>query len=181
MLKRIHIFGASGSGTTTLGRELAKKLNIPHFDTDNYFWIKTVPPFQQKRSIEERIELLNIGFDDNEGWISSGSLCGWGDIFIPQFDLAVYLYIPKEIRMQRLKDRERERYGSEIDKDGNMYKNYTEFVDWAASYDEGDVSHRSKALHEEWMKKLSCKVLRLEGDMTVEERVNAVLEIMNNY
>ncbi len=34
---RIHIFGASGSVTTTLGNQLAKKLNYKHFDNDEYY------------------------------------------------------------------------------------------------------------------------------------------------
>lgn len=34
----IHIFGASGSGATTLGRFLAVQLNVPCFDSDDYFW-----------------------------------------------------------------------------------------------------------------------------------------------
>jgi hypothetical protein len=38
VIKRIHILGASGSGTTTLGHALAARLQCPHFDTDAYFW-----------------------------------------------------------------------------------------------------------------------------------------------
>ena len=34
---------------------------------------------------------------------------------------------------------------------------------------------RSKVLHEEWMAALPCKVLRLEGDLSVEERVADVI------
>jgi len=40
MIQRIHILGASGSGTTTLGRALAERLQCPHFDTDDYFWLR---------------------------------------------------------------------------------------------------------------------------------------------
>jgi cytidylate kinase len=32
MIRRIHILGASGSGTITLGRALAARLQYPHFD-----------------------------------------------------------------------------------------------------------------------------------------------------
>jgi len=34
---RVHIVGASGSGTTTLGRALATQLGCPHVDTDDVF------------------------------------------------------------------------------------------------------------------------------------------------
>jgi hypothetical protein len=44
MLHRIHILGAAGSGTPTLGRTLAERLQYPHFDTDAYFWVPTDPP-----------------------------------------------------------------------------------------------------------------------------------------
>jgi len=29
---------------------------------------------------------------------ASGSLCGWGDAYIPYFDLAIFLLIPKQVR-----------------------------------------------------------------------------------
>lgn len=175
MLKRIHIFGASGSGTTTLGKELSEKLNIAHFDTDDYFWEPTSPPFIVQRKKEERIKLLTEAIEKHDAWILSGSLCGWGDVFIPQFDLAVYLYIPKELRMKRLIKRERERYGKDIDEGGEMHEVYNEFMSWAESYDSGDISIRSKALHEKWMKDLSCRLLKLEGDIPIEEKVNEVI------
>ncbi len=51
---RIHITGASGSGTTTLGRALAAELSCPHFDSDDYFWLPTDPPYTTQRDSEER-------------------------------------------------------------------------------------------------------------------------------
>jgi adenylate kinase family enzyme len=41
---RIHIFGASGSGTSTFGRALAAELSIRFFDADDYYWLDTDPP-----------------------------------------------------------------------------------------------------------------------------------------
>lgn len=46
---RIHITGASGSGTTTLGKAIAKKYGIKHFDTDDFYWQKTKIPFTKKK------------------------------------------------------------------------------------------------------------------------------------
>jgi len=40
---RIHIFGASGAGVTTLGRATADALAFPHHDTDDYYWLLTAP------------------------------------------------------------------------------------------------------------------------------------------
>ena len=49
MVNRLHILGASGSGTTTLGRALAERLTYLHFDTDDYYWLSTDPPFTAQR------------------------------------------------------------------------------------------------------------------------------------
>lgn len=57
---KIHIFGASGSGVTTLGKALAKKLNLTYFDSDEYFWIHTDPPFTTKRNPKERNDLIKM-------------------------------------------------------------------------------------------------------------------------
>ena len=57
-MERIHIFGASGSGSTTIGKMLADIMNWQHYDTDNYFWLKTDPPFQNVQEFAERQELL---------------------------------------------------------------------------------------------------------------------------
>ncbi|UUF17010.1 MULTISPECIES: shikimate kinase [Flavobacterium] len=35
------MFFASGSGVTTTGEALSKKLDIPYLDSDAYFWEKT--------------------------------------------------------------------------------------------------------------------------------------------
>lgn len=55
---------------------------------------------------------------------ASGSLYGWGDIFIPYFDLAVFLWIPIELRLERLKNREKSRYGDLILPGGSMEEKF---------------------------------------------------------
>jgi adenylate kinase family enzyme len=125
MNHRIHIFGASGSGTTTLRKLLASRLSIPHFDTDEYFWIKTDIPFTEKRSENERVKLLGNDLYKHSSWVLSGSLCGWGDFAIPLFTLVIFLWIPHDIRLKRLKAREIERYGFEaISPGGWFHENY---------------------------------------------------------
>lgn len=37
----IHIFGAAGSGTTTLGMKICQELGYKLMDTDDYFWLPT--------------------------------------------------------------------------------------------------------------------------------------------
>ena len=175
-MSKIHIFGASGSGTTTLGQALASQLQCPQYDTDYYYWYPTEPPFQQARERNIRRDLLLIDLKSTDAWVSSGSLCGWGDMAIELFDLVVYLWIPNDLRMSRLHAREIERYGKEtVCPDGVWSPKAQEFLDWAADYDTGGRNVRSRALHEAWMASLPCPILRIEGDFSTEYRVERVL------
>lgn len=180
LINRIHILGASGSGTTTLAERLCKESSsYTHLDTDNFFWVKTDPPYKQIREVGERINLLGERLDSVDRWILSGSLCGWGDIFIPYFDLVIFLWIPEEIRLSRILDREKRRYGEEINHGGRMYEQHLEFMEWASKYDSGDLNIRSKKLHEQWLNNLNCKVLRIMEDIDIEEKLQRVKNIIN--
>src|SRR5207244_6937746 len=78
---RIHIVGASGSGTSSLAVEMATRYGHRHLDTDDYFWLQTVPPYREKRPREERLALLRQASRDSKWWVLAGSLCCWGDPF----------------------------------------------------------------------------------------------------
>lgn len=52
---RLHVLGASGSGTTTLARALANHWSAPHADADDYFWVPTNPPYVEKRPEADRV------------------------------------------------------------------------------------------------------------------------------
>ena len=175
-MARIHIFGASGAGTTTLAGALASALGCPHFDSDNYFWLPTDPPFQEFREVKARQELLVRDLTSHDAWVLSGSLCGWGDVAVPLIDLAVYLSIPQDVRMARLEAREIERYGEEVARpDGVWSESSREFLDGAMRYEDGSLTFRSRALHEAWMANLQCRILRIEGDTSTDERVARVI------
>ena len=175
MIQRMHILGASGSGTTTLGRALAERLHYPHFDTDDYFWLPTEPPYTQRRRQTERARLLMDDLTAHHLWVVSGSLCGWGDVAISLFELVVFLWIPQDIRMARLQHREHERFGERIRPGGDMYEHSQAFLAWAASYDEGGVNMRSRRRHDQWLRTLPCPVLYFEGAYTIEEHLAGLM------
>ena len=58
----IHIYGASGSGTSTLGRKISEELGCKFMDTD---------------------------ISENDNVVISGSLVDWGDELIPLFTLEI--------------------------------------------------------------------------------------------
>ncbi|CAM4063429.1 AAA family ATPase [Saccharibacillus endophyticus] len=170
--RHIHIFGASGSGATTLGRALGERLPHAVLDGDDYFWAHK---FDETRPPEERVKLLKANLKRHDRWILSGAVCGWGDAFKPEFDLVVFLYVPEAERLNRLKAREYHRYGEQSLPGGQMHEESIAFLDWAALYDHAGEEVRSLQLHERWMKDLKCPILKIEGVHSVEERVELVL------
>jgi len=173
---RVHVVGASGAGTTTLGRALATRLGCPHLDTDDFFWLPSEPPFQHIRERGARQALLGAALARHPGWVLSGSLCGWGDVFIPLFELVVFLWVAPEIRLARLRERERAWYGTAIAPDGPRHETYERFMAWAAGYDEGlGVPERCRRLHEQWLAALPCRVERFMDAGSAEDHVATIV------
>jgi len=167
----IIIFGASGSGTTTLGRALAAALRFAHFDLDDFFWVETDVPFTEVLPVEERITRLQAALAGCDRFVLSGSMLGWSEPFVSLLDLAIFVYTPTDIRIERLKKREREDFGERILEGGDMHTVFHDFIEWSATYDAGDRNGRSLARHEEWIKTLPCPVLRVDGARAIEENI----------
>ncbi len=175
----VHIFGASGSGTTTLAKAVSQRNGFFLSDTDDYLWAPTDPPFTTKRGIPERVRLMRRDVDAAKtGVVISGSLIGWGDPLIPCFTLAVRLHVPREIRLKRLRDRESARFGDRILPGGDMFETHRAFLEWAAAYDDNTVI-RCQKNHDAWQKTLPCPVLGLDGTLPVDTLVDAVLSELN--
>lgn len=175
--RRIHIVGASGSGTTTLGAALAAAMGAPHQDSDSFFWRPTEPPFTTQRPQEERLAMLKAALPADGSWVLSGSLLSWGLEVVDRFDLVVFLYLDPEIRMARSLARERARYGDRILPGGDMHEIHAKFVAWSRGYDDGSNGGRSLPGHRAWLSTLTCPVLEISDAPTVEESVARVLAV----
>lgn len=167
-LMRIHITGASGSGTTTLGAALARDLGCPQFDGDDYFWLPTSPPFRTRRPAAERVALLRRDMTGAGSAVISGSIMGWGQDVEDAFDLIVFLYLPASVRVERLRARELQRHGMTD----------PAFLEWAAQYDAGPPEGRSLARHSAWLAGRRCPVLRLAEDESVAQRLARVRQAL---
>jgi len=172
---KIHILGGSGSGTTTLAKALARHFAVPHFDADDYYWESTDPPFTAKRSIEKRIKLLTDDLDQASSWVLSGSLVNWADSVNDRFTHVIFITLQSEVRLVRLRQRERLKFGSRLDPGGDMYHQHLDFIEWAMRYDEGGLDVRSKHFHDAWLGTLHCSIIKVSGDVPTEQQVQFVL------
>lgn len=176
---KILIFGASGSGVTTLGKVVSQRLNFDYFDSDDYFWKSTEIPFTERNNPEERNSKIIAALNNSENWILGGSTFQWGLNDFLSFDLVVFLCIPADIRMERLKRREFERYGNIIYNDPLRIEKFKDFLLWAADYDlNTGIANRTRQSHEDWLSSVNFPILKIIGDYTVKERLELILQKM---
>lgn len=171
---KINVFGASGSGTTTLAKALAERYGFRFLDADDYYWQKTEPPFQQKIPLRERSENLLRDLQTADTVVLSGSMTTWGEEWLEAFDLGIFLYIPPKVRKQRLQKREIERYGKQLKSDSTIAKTSIDFLAWARKYDDPTFEGRSITQHKDWIKIVRFPVVKIEGNFSVEELVGQV-------
>jgi len=174
---RIHVFGASGSGATTLAKALSVNYHFQFIDTDDIFWEPTDPPFTKKRATHDSFCKLKSLLDQNKRAVVSGAFVGWGDNLKPLFDLFVFMHIPIEIRLERIKLRERHRFGDRVLPGGDLYQQHLDFLDWVSQYESGDLNMRSKAQHEAWLKDVKVPIIRITEAMPL----SAMLELIRPY
>ena len=97
--RRIVVWGATGSGKTTLARRLGATLGLGVVDLDEIRhangWDST--PYDEFR--EELTELLE-GY--SQGWVSAGSYSAIMDVYLSRADTIVWLHIPWRVSFWRV-------------------------------------------------------------------------------
>lgn len=98
-MKRIAIMAsASCSGKTTLGRELARRLDVPFVELDSLNhgpnWLQATP-----EELRTRVEPYLAG----PGWVVDGSYRSkLGDLVLESADVVVWLDLPRRVWLPRL-------------------------------------------------------------------------------
>lgn len=175
MPSRVGVTGASGCGVTTLGAALAERLGAVHIDTDDHYWVATDPPYREKRDVPARLQSIAAAQARTGRWVLSGTLDGWAEEAAAGAELIVFLEVPTEVRLQRLRRRERERFGDSLLPGGAMHDTHRKFIAWAAQYESGTQPGRSRPRHERWLAGLRTPVLRLDATKATEDLVAEIL------
>lgn len=102
--ERIVVVGRTGSGKTTLARELAAALSVPHVELDSLYFgpeFSTVP----LDVLRERTSAALAG----DRWVTDGNKRAVRDLVWPRADTIVWLDYPLRISLWRLGRRARRR------------------------------------------------------------------------
>ena len=179
----IIIFGASGAGSTTLGKEVAARLNFQYLDIDDYLWRWDMEiPITVTFPHEERTRNLMSAIQKYPEFVLSGTIFNDQELFEPLFNLAVFVSTPAEVCAKRVYTREQARWGERVLPGGDMYKTtrfHGDFDDYLANaqkYESADVSKFGRKLHEQWISRLTCPVIRMDGMNDVSVNASLVIE-----
>ncbi len=170
----IIVCGLNGSGKSTVGKALAKKLHFHFIDNEDLYFPKTDPDYvyANPRSREEVERLLRSEIRAHENFVFASVKGDYGENIYPFFQYVVLIDVPKDIRIQRVRDRSFQKFGERILKGGDLHEQEEKFFDLIKSRSENTV--------EEWVQSLKCPVLRIDGTKSVKENVDFIIEQIQN-
>ena len=175
MPKGIMIIGPSGSGKTTLGKLVAKELEYPYFDVDDYIWRQdTEKPYTVMYSREEKISRLTDAVSKHEKFVMAGSMSSFHDAFDDMFEMMVLLYVDPVTRVKRVHNRAIERFGNRVLEGGDMFDSHMKFLEYNRAY-ESDGSPNLKE-QRKWMDSLSCVKMELDGTKELADNIKQIVD-----
>ncbi|MEZ0255964.1 MAG: AAA family ATPase [Chthoniobacter sp.] len=174
---RLLISGGPGSGCTSTAQAVGERLGVPVLDSDSYFHKPTDPPFQEQYAPEERRSMLGAALDGQANWILSGSVATWG-LQALEPTHGVFLGVPREVRLSRLLQRQRSRFGARIDSGGDMEEEHRSFMEWAAEYENRTGSGRNRDTDRTFLEAHCTDFLAVTKDMALGEIVETIVDFL---
>ena len=166
----ICICGLNGSGKTTLGAALAERLGYKHMDVEDYYFTRTDNPYASARTREEVEVLLLEDIKQNPCFVFSAVNGNMNSEINSCYDLVVYLEVPQEIRMKRIRQRAFDKFGDRVLPGGDMYEQEEKFFEFAQK--------RTPAKIECWLQTLTCRVVRLDGSKPIEDNIKVLIDLL---
>ena len=168
----ICICGLNGCGKTTLGRELATKLDFYPMDVESYYFSPDDVTYACPRPREQVIASL---LDDMERHprFAFSAVCGESDERIAQkLGLVIYLEASHQLRASRLRERMLSRFGARAEPGGDLYAQQQDFLRFALQRDSRRI--------EKWLSELSCPILRLDASLPIAELIAQIMSVIEN-
>lgn len=168
MGRGIVICGLNGGGKSTLGRALAQKLGCAFMDIEDYYFPKQDAGYLYAgvRAREEVERLLARDMEAAEDFVFSAVKGDYGDRTAARLTDAVWICVPKEIRMQRVRARSYQKFGERMLPGGDLYEQEERFFAMIEKRTEQDV--------EDWLAGVPYRVLRVDGTRPIAENVERI-------
>ena len=168
----IQICGLNGCGKSTLGRALAERMNFHFIDIENLYFSRTDTddPYTNPKSRTEVERLLAEEVNKHPDFVLSAVKGDYGKHIIPMYNYVVVIEVPKEVRSQRVRNRSYQKFGNRILMGGDLHNHEEAFFQMVDSRREDYIA--------DWLLKVNCPIIRVDGTKTIEENVEHILQLI---
>lgn len=165
----IIVCGLNGCGKSTLGRALAEKIGSLFIDIEDLYFTRSSidSPYMNPRSREEVIKLLLNEVEKNNNFVFAAVKGDYGNEIHQFYQYAVLIKVPKEIRLQRVRNRSFQKFGNRMLAGGDLHEAEEHFF--------GLVESRADEYVENWVQSLPCPVISVDGTKPIEENISFIL------
>lgn len=167
MPKGIAIVGGNGSGKTALGAALSEELNYKHMDIEDYYFREAENPYSQPRTRKEVVQSMELDAVKYRNFIISAVNCDFGDKINSLYECVIYLKVPLEIRLKRVKQRVYDRFGDRVLEGGDMYEQEQGFFD--------SIVRKTMEETDRWVKGVSCPIISVDGTKPIDDTIRLLL------
>lgn len=171
----ILLCGLNGAGKSTIGRILAECMCWQFIDNEDLYFPKEDASylFSNPRSKEEVIHLLEEKIEEDNRFVFAAVKGDYGEKLLAKLDYIVLIEVPKETRMERVKMRSAQKFGDRIQEHGDLADKENAWFSVVNSRPENFVT--------EWLERVPCPVIRIDGTAPVEENVDYLLGKLLTY
>lgn len=153
-----------------MGKALAEKLHFYFIDNEDLYFPKTDPNYMyaSPRTREEAKKLLFREIKAHENFVFASVKGDYGEEIYPFFQYVILIDVPKDIRMERVKNRSFQKFGNRMLPGGDLHEQEEGFFEFVKSRVENTVK--------EWVQLLSCPIIRIDGTKPIEENIDFIIK-----
>lgn len=169
----ILICGLNGCGKSAVGRALSKKIGFHFIDNENLYFTKinANEPYTNSKSRDEVEKLLMDQVYKYGNFIFTAVKGDYGKEIVSLYKYIVHIEVPKEIRLQRVRNRSFQKFGDRMLAGGELYEQEESFFRM--------IESRSEDYVENWVRTLNCPVIKVDGTKHIEEIVELIVRELN--
>ena len=169
----IQICGLNGCGKSTLGRALAESIGFHFIDNENLYFCRTNTdePYMNPKSRTDVERLLMDEVSKHPDFVFSAVKGDYGKDIIPMYNYVVVIEVPREIRLQRVRNRSFQKFGNRMLMGGDLYNQEEIFFQMATS--------RRDEYVDNWLQTVKCPIIRVDGTKPIDENVKHIIHALN--
>ncbi len=170
MGKKILVCGPNGAGKSTLARTLAENLSLPLRDAEDYWFPKDGAYLYERPRTEAEVDALLLrDLQTLDGMVYAAVRCRV-DAATALFDCAVYVDVPKETRMERVRRRSFAKFGDRMLPGGDLHETEEHFFARGERLPQESVR--------EWLEGTGLPFIRADGTKKEDELASDVVTML---